>query len=35
MSSVPGFGYGTDAEGNVRVKTVAGYSTGGIAAFCP
>ena len=24
---MPGFGYGADAEGNIRVKIVAGYST--------
>jgi hypothetical protein len=32
---LPGSGYGTDVEGNVRVKVVAGYSVGTIAAFCP
>ena len=33
-TALPGFGYGVDAEGNVRVKVVAGYSTGSISAFC-
>jgi hypothetical protein len=33
--ALPGYGYGADAEGNVRVKVVAGYSAGTIAAFCP
>ena len=32
--AVPGFGYGADAEGNVRVKVMAGYNTGIIVAFC-
>jgi hypothetical protein len=32
--AVPGFGYGADAEGNVRVKVIAGYGTGIIVGFC-
>jgi hypothetical protein len=32
---LPGYGYGADADGNIRLKVVAGYSTGSIAAFCP
>jgi hypothetical protein len=34
-AAIPGFGYGADADGNIRVKIVAGYSTGSISAFCP
>ena len=33
-SAIPGYGYGTDAEGNVRVKVLAGYSTTSIVVFC-
>jgi hypothetical protein len=32
--ALPGYGYGTDADGNVRVKIVTGWTTTGIAAFC-
>jgi hypothetical protein len=33
-TALPGFGYGADAEGNIRVKILAGHSTASIAAFC-
>jgi hypothetical protein len=33
-TAMPGFGYGADADGNIRMKVVAGYTTSGIAAFC-
>jgi hypothetical protein len=33
-TAIPGYGYGADAEGNIRVKVVAGHSTGTISAFC-
>jgi len=31
--ALPGYGYGADSDGNIRVKVVAGYS-GSLAAFC-
>ena len=33
--ALPGFGYGADAEGAIRIKVVGGWDTGSIAAFCP
>jgi hypothetical protein len=33
-TALPGFGYGVDAEGHIRVKVLADHSTAGIAAFC-
>ena len=32
---LPGYGYGADANGNIRIKVFAGYSTATVAAFCP
>ncbi len=33
--SLPGFGWGFDDMGNVKVKVVAGFTTTGITALCP
>jgi len=33
-AALPGYGYGVDAEGNVRVKVLVGYSTTSIVGFC-
>jgi hypothetical protein len=33
--TLPGYGYGADRDGNMRVKVVAGYTTVNVAAFCP
>jgi hypothetical protein len=32
---IPGYGHGVDAEGNIRAKVLAGYSTTSICALCP
>ncbi len=31
---LPGYGYGVDDSGNLRVRVVAGYQTAGAAALC-
>jgi hypothetical protein len=32
---IPGFGFGADAQGNIRLRVLAGASTANVAAFCP
>jgi len=32
--ALPGYGYGADADGNIRIKVFAGYSTAMVAVFC-
>jgi hypothetical protein len=33
-TALPGFGYGADAEGHIRVKVLADHNTASISAFC-
>ncbi|HEY6558500.1 MAG TPA: hypothetical protein VI072_14560, partial [Polyangiaceae bacterium] len=32
---IPGFGFGADAQGDIRLSVFAGATTANVAAFCP